>query len=356
MKTLKNEKGYAMVMVILLVLVFTTLGMGLLTMNMSAAKQFNKKEEQVQARHLAEMGLLHYQARVNDTVEKYKFNATKTGAETAISKSRVELCNQIRAIGTIEQTQAKGSYKIPTVGLNKCLTNDIGKITITIYSTGKTANGITKLVEGSIEVAPPTIQVSDNPVTGPAIPSRPVNNTGQPPINSYPTTGAVRGFVEINGPFTINRKAYNFESFIINSSSTSVNALLNTGGNNDDSLKVEKDLYIAGGIQSNNHFCIYVQGNLTVLGNIEVGPHSLILVYGDAYFRGNIIGKSRESIHVIGNTYVGELKTITKDYEKFNGYTNKCLKDVTWPAPEEVAQIGKEYKWLIDTKLNTIYH
>ena len=47
-------------MVLLLVVVFTILGMGLLSINISSTKQFNKKEEQVQARHLAEMGILHY--------------------------------------------------------------------------------------------------------------------------------------------------------------------------------------------------------------------------------------------------------------------------------------------------------
>ena len=53
-------------MVLLLVVVFTILGMGLFSMNISSTKQFNKKEEQVQARHLAEMGILHYKAKVQE--------------------------------------------------------------------------------------------------------------------------------------------------------------------------------------------------------------------------------------------------------------------------------------------------
>ncbi len=68
MKIKNNENGSALLMVLLLMLVFTILGMGLLTMNISAAKQFNK-EEQVQARHFAEMGVLHYKADVEELVE-----------------------------------------------------------------------------------------------------------------------------------------------------------------------------------------------------------------------------------------------------------------------------------------------
>lgn len=356
MKTLENQKGYALIMVMLLILIFTTLGMGLLAMNMNAAKQFNTKEDQVQARHYAEMGLLHYQALIGNVVNQYKFKATQAGAVTAISKSRQEICNQIRAIGTIQQSQIGGTYKIPTVELNNCGSSDTGKITITIKSTGSAETGISKLVEGKVEVTPPEIlSNSFDPVKGPAIPTKPVNNTGKETITKYPSTGDVRGFVEMDGPFTINRAAYNFESFIINSPS-SVNALINTGGNNNDSLKVEKDLYIGGGVYSNNHICIYVQGNLTILGNIDLGPHSLILVYGDAYFKGSINYNSSTKVHVIGNTYVGASKTLTNTYKNFQGYTSKCEKDIKWPDPVEVANIGKEYSWSKNNQLNVIYH
>ena len=75
MKIRYNERGGALLVVLLLVVVFKVVGMGLLTMNISAAKQFNKKEEQVQARHLAEMGVLHYKAEVKQTVDDYHQNA-----------------------------------------------------------------------------------------------------------------------------------------------------------------------------------------------------------------------------------------------------------------------------------------
>lgn len=356
MKQLKNEKGYALLFVMLLVMLFTILGFGLLLMNVNASKQFSIKEDQVQARHYAEMGLLHYQALVEDAVEAYKFTATRAGANTAISKSRQELCNKIQAIGKVEQSRVGSSYKVPTAKLSGCAVGDLGEITITMSSTGIAQSGKIKLVEGSMEVTPPIIVASDaNATTEPAIPAKPVNNTSQPPITSYPSSGDVRGFVEIDGPFTIRRTSYHFESFVIKSS-PSINALIAGGGNSGDTLKIEKDMYIEGGVYSNNFICVYVQGDLTILGNIDLGPHSLILVYGDAYFRGSVVTNPNAKIHVIGNMYLGTSKTLTNAYKNFLGYTKNCESIVTWPNPVEVAQTGKEYNWILNNDLNTIYH
>ena len=68
-----NEKGSTLVMVLLIAVVITILGAALFTMNMSASKQFTNKEEQVQARHLAEMGVMHYQAKISDIVKAVEF-------------------------------------------------------------------------------------------------------------------------------------------------------------------------------------------------------------------------------------------------------------------------------------------
>lgn len=352
----KNEKGYALLMVLMLIILFTVLGMGLMATNMNSAKQFSMKENQVQARHYAEMGLLHYQVLIDDVIKEYKFTATKAGADTATSNSRVELCNKIRTIGTVEKTHINGSYKVPTAELTGCSPTDKGKINISMKSSGEVVTGGVKLVEGNMSVAPPVISATEAElVTGPPIPAKPVNNTGKPTVTTPPTSGVVNDFVEINGPFDINRSSYHFQSFIINSPVAN-DALTVSGGNNGDTLKVEKDLYITGRVSSQNHICIYVQGNLTILGNVDLGPHSLILVYGDAYIKGTVQLKNTSKIHVIGDTYIGDSKKLTTAYKEFPGYTNNCVRDIKWPDPVEVAQTGKEYKWNLDSDLNAIYH
>jgi type II secretory pathway component PulK len=64
MVNLKNQKGYVLLIVLMLIMVFTVLGLSLLTLNITSAKQFNNKEKIVQARHTAEMGALHYKAHI----------------------------------------------------------------------------------------------------------------------------------------------------------------------------------------------------------------------------------------------------------------------------------------------------
>ena len=77
MKAIKNEKGYALLMVLMLILLFTVLGMGLMATNMNSAKQFTTKENQVQARHQAEMGVLHYNAILKDKINSSSTSALK---------------------------------------------------------------------------------------------------------------------------------------------------------------------------------------------------------------------------------------------------------------------------------------
>ena len=67
----KGEMGNALLLVLMVIVIFSVVGIGLITMNFSATKQFSKKEEQVQARHQAEMGVLHYKAEIDKAVNGY---------------------------------------------------------------------------------------------------------------------------------------------------------------------------------------------------------------------------------------------------------------------------------------------
>lgn len=245
-----NEKGYALLTVLLLVMLFSVLGMGLIAMNTNASKQLNMKEEQVQARHLAEMGLLHYKSEVVEAIKDYKFVASKDSEDIDLVTSRGELCNLLKGIGGLDIELNEGSYEVPAAQLN-CDTGDAGIISITMLSTGSADGEINKLVEGKLEITPPEIiESSPNPEPNPANPNRPVNNTGNEPITSYPAPKhgqiEVGGFMEVDGTFTIDKNALHYESFIINPAPSGQNALAVTGGNNGVWLKVEKDLYVDG--------------------------------------------------------------------------------------------------------------
>src|SRR6476620_5987891 len=57
---LKNENGMALVTVLLMITVFSILGMAVISLSISNTKQVAKTEQEVQAVDLAEMGVIYY--------------------------------------------------------------------------------------------------------------------------------------------------------------------------------------------------------------------------------------------------------------------------------------------------------
>ena len=60
MKNIKSEKGIALVMVLLIITVFSILGMAVISFIISNTKQVEKTEQEMQAVDLAEMGVIYY--------------------------------------------------------------------------------------------------------------------------------------------------------------------------------------------------------------------------------------------------------------------------------------------------------
>ena len=60
MKTYKNEKGIALIIVLLMITVFSILGLSVFSFIISNTKQIDKTETEMQAVDLAEMGVIYY--------------------------------------------------------------------------------------------------------------------------------------------------------------------------------------------------------------------------------------------------------------------------------------------------------
>ena len=60
MKNFKNENGMALVTVLLMITVFSILGMAVISLSISNTKQVAKTEQEMQAVDLAEMGVVYY--------------------------------------------------------------------------------------------------------------------------------------------------------------------------------------------------------------------------------------------------------------------------------------------------------
>lgn len=339
-------------MVLMLVLLFTVLGMGLFAMNLNASKQFNMKEQQVQARHQAEMGLLHYHADLVNKVKNYSF--TKNSGESndnSIKRSRYELCEKIRSVSAASGSDSAIKYVVNTLSVSGCnSTTSNEKIIVSVNSKGS-ANKIEKTVKGTISLQPPV--VADT--TG--IPVKPVKPPGVPITdqNKMPDIGNYYQHVEVTGPFTTRKEQHHFESFVINTKNES-DLALTVGPGSKDTIKVEKDFYIGGKIYSKNHVCIYVKGNLTVLGSIELQNKSAIVVYGDAYFKGGVLPlHTNASIYVVGNTYEGIGKNLTSSYKNYDLPSSGCSLPQGWEDPKNVVPGTTRYYWETNEELNPEY-
>lgn len=172
MSCVRNEKGSSLLMVIFVVAIVTILGLTLFTVNSSASKQFDNKEKQVQARHLAEMGVEHYKAAVKEKVnifndepieKKYKIENDKSVYDhDATMKNHIsKLCNIIVNVKSaehlsniLENVTTTGVYSVeedddflPCDGI----TGSTTQLVFDIVSTGN-ASGTPKVIEAEVVV------------------------------------------------------------------------------------------------------------------------------------------------------------------------------------------------------------
>lgn len=321
MRLRDNERGGTLVMVLLVVAVFTILGVGLFSLNISASKQFDKKEEQVQARHLAEMGVLHYQAEVDEKIKVYNgefkpvYSKDKDGfeylnVEESKEKYVRELCQDVH-LGTLtsEGTET-GAYTVRDIEAKKVdcntLTFDEKKVVIEVESIG-TAKGTPKVIKAEVKITPEDTDGENGgedsgnewvPGGIPTKPKYPEGNWAQKPyidnldkiVNTDPAKVLrastdqnpfeTSAFVELVD-FDMQKKSnWTFKDHLLVQGS----ATMKTAGSNLSTLTVEKDLYIGGAFHTENHNKVHVGGNLMVMGDVEIGTESKVTVNGNALF------------------------------------------------------------------------
>ncbi|WP_298830496.1 hypothetical protein [uncultured Planococcus sp.] len=276
----QNEKGYALLLVMLMVVLFTIMGMGLLAMNMNAAKQFNTKEEQVQARHQAEMGVLHYKAEIEknfhpviedksifcDSLEDLKQQVT--GEHYSISSSECEIDNE--------------------------------KITFSFNSKGTTGTSKEKIVEASIFFEKKTSgqgnEVGSGNDNSSILPTMPINSVRE----------ELNGLYVENGTFPLGK-----ENLYILGDLT-VEPGFNKGGSQ---IEIPNDLYINGAMDLHNQGCAVVRNDLTVLEKINFGNKIYLFVYGDANLPGDIQNHHNSKIFISGDVYINGIKQNPKPTE-----------------------------------------
>ncbi|XKE96010.1 hypothetical protein LG326_06865 [Metaplanococcus flavidus] len=277
MKTFKNEKGYALLMVLMLILLFTVLGMGLMATNMNSATQFNTKEEQVKARHQAEMGVLHYKAQLISIVEENK------------NKAEVPCAKFINDISVLSDDN-NSEYSIREQDIDCELSDDV--IKLSIESTGKYINKENKIkAKFNINnISRTNIEEGEIPVPSDYNDETKVVEGGLTVENGYYSPSEDSLYVK--GDFKVQHG--------------------NSNGGND--ILINRNLFIDQNMSVHNHACIVTRGNLVVKGNITSTNKVYIFVYGDAYFKSNTYKSSNNNFFVTGKVFENGVE-VSNDFE-----------------------------------------
>ncbi len=278
MKFKNGEKGYALISVMLIVILFTIMGMSLFTMNMNAAKQFDTKEKQVGARHQAEMGILHYKMEVEEIIRLNPRN------------HNLSCSNLTKAVsGTSEDN--KSGYLIRDVDIQCSFTDRT--FTIFVISNGKYHER-----EDKIKAKLYVKNIRSTTLEPGRIPE---------PIDYTDTVKVFSGNgIFSNGIYTQQEKSLHVTGLITNDKGNK------DGGNH---ILIERNLYIDKDIDFTNHACIVTRGDLVVRGIISSTNKAYIFAYGDAYLDEYTYITKHNKLFVSGDVYVNGLKKTPKNFE-----------------------------------------
>lgn len=342
MKTSKNEKGYALLMVLMLILLFTVLGMGLMAMNMNSATQFNTKEEQVMARHFAEMGVLHYKTKVESIVKDPSIQNNLSCAdfpeaiEKPVENNVSEYTVTLLADSVCESTEKQMIIKIKSEG--KAKDEDKAKeieATIFISNTSEVENegGTEEESSSSGKVPQKPAYPEVNWTSKSAITDLDDINSANPSKVIYGMTTQepfiANGFVEVLSAVDVNKESqWTFKDHLLVAGSFATS----TTGNNVSTIAVNEDFYIGGALHIKNHTIVNVGGDFIVMGDVDFGTKATLNVSGNALFDWKISNVAPHAdITIHKNAYFkNSLGTV-------NNNANFCVKGDAF--------LWKENKW-----------
>lgn len=136
----KTESGYALIVVLLVITVFSILGLTVMSVSFNHSKQFSKETTQTQALNVAEMGLKAYDKKINlniDGLAPFDVSQFQSKLETSLPQSLNSSTNS-----TLNSMQGNPSYIVTRGNVG---TPSKNLIPVIITSQG-TVNGQTQII------------------------------------------------------------------------------------------------------------------------------------------------------------------------------------------------------------------
>lgn len=342
MKTRMNQKGYALLIVLFLIVFIMTVMAIFMRGSIGTAKQEQLVDNNNIAVVTAEMGVEYYTTKFSNKfngnskgiwekhkqifLDKIKSNP-KMNTSDEIYNTEINIQNEIIEVlksvsleppgfANSLETNKQFSFSMKPeqliiCGVGKC--NQFGVIVIEGEVTG-VYDDSSRAMDFTLTFQIPNLFKSgpegeDSPGGKEPVPPEGSNIVTDWPCKDNDCYKTVNNYMKV-GDVSMKKGA------LIVNDSVVANSLRIEGGNGAD-ITVARDLYIADKLDVQNHACIAVQGSLTVGNKIESKNKMYIYVYGDAYFPSNIdLTSANNAIYVSGDVYIDGKKQIPKSFGK----------------------------------------
>ncbi|MFC6037851.1 hypothetical protein ACFPYN_00160 [Paenisporosarcina macmurdoensis] len=268
MDQLKNQKGYILLIVLMLIIVFSVLGLSLLSLNITSAKQFNNKEKTVQARHTAEMGALHYKAYIAEEWKNLKnknksvinvFNGFNQGQRKQIKAEYLEklnvnnnkFCDTIKAY-SLETSEYTATNM--TTDCSPAISDNLEwEFNVTIQNKPTVKNDKVVKLSATVKMNAPFYEVKDDWIGTPV-------NTGKNKKKNKDTYGKYKTLSVINEDVLMDDFSSDTKEWI----------------------QFNKSVYAKNSFNMKPMSCAIVKGDFRVDGSILFYSKATIFIYGDA--------------------------------------------------------------------------
>lgn len=211
---MRNEKGYTLILVMVMMTVVVVLGLALNGMAMTANKQFTKTDNKNKATDLAEMGITYYKTELNNMIApaKVAMETNKTNFCTEFKNQYIARKSSLKLLD-LKTVENQNSYQIivPTTMTAIDCNSTSSDVTVNFTSKGKTTSEDATLTS-KIIVSKVSRAGNPAPKKDPNLyPVVPFSNTY---INSSTGNYYYSGFkLNDNGTHVVNNPSAWFEAF-----------------------------------------------------------------------------------------------------------------------------------------------
>lgn len=363
----KNEKGYALVLVLLLIVFIMTVSAVFFRGSISNARQERIVDTNNLSIVAAEMGVDFYKTAITNDFNSKKeehitnaniklkslyTNANKLPLNTIKNKEieiTDELYSKLKTLlkGSVDSLEIK-----KTIETNKL---SFGRENFTVEIYQKEGQLERKYLQVTGDVIGERIGAKKGVLDFSLVFPLPVikrggeeNNNNGSDIDLIPPPPPTTGTIETNWPCNKNNKNNCNETIksymkvgdvsIKKGSLKFLNHLvvnsIDFEGGNGASLVIEKDFYIKDSLTSKTHACIAVQGNFTAINSISSTNKLYLFIYGDANLPASIhFNTPNNKIYVSGNVFIDGVKQQPKKFSDVpvSSSSNSC----SLPGPGE---------------------